>query len=495
MFFLLSLYEIFFMKKIILILLISISGFSQTLIGDKIYGEVAEDIFGEHVAISANGSTIIVSARLNDHNASICGSAVVYRNVLGNWIQVGARFYGTSVNEGLGKNVAISADGSIIAISANKLDNGSSQSEGVVYIYQNIADNWILLGQPILGKVIGDFAGTSIALSADGTIIAITSPGNDDNGDISGQLRVFQYNSNAWLQIGQDINGLNASDALGYDVSLSNNGTRVAVSAINDFNNNQTGFVKVFDYINNVWTQIGQTISGNAVQDNFGRSIALSENGTTLIVGTTGSDVNGSNSGSATIYDYTSNNWVQVGQTIHGTSNSYSFGWEVSITNDGNIIAIGSAYLYYKGQVKIFQRNANTWSQLGNDINGDFNYDNFGTNMISSDGTTIITGAQYNDFIGSNAGQVKVYDLTALLTNNSFVQTNFSIYPNPVSEILTIELQNSLELQKVNFYNSLGQFIKTSKTSSINVSDLSKATYYVEVITNQGKATKTIIIK
>ncbi|WP_264560022.1 T9SS type A sorting domain-containing protein [Flavobacterium sp. N2270] len=481
------------MKQLLLILLITFSGYSQTLIGDKLYGEVAEDIFGEHVAISSDGNTIIVSARLNDQNADLCGSAVVYKNITNVWTQVGARFYGTSYLEGVGKNVAISADGSIIAIAANKLDNGSSQSEGVVYVYQNILDNWVLLGQPILGKNYGDFAGTNIDLSSDGTIIAITSPGNDDNGSNSGQLRIFQYISNTWTQIGQDINGLNALDALGYDVSLSNNGTRVAVSAINDLNNNQTGFVKVFDYINNIWTQIGQTINGIAAEDRFGTSIALSGNGNTLIIGATGSDVNGSNSGAVSIYDYVSNNWVQAGQTIYGTS---SFGWEVSITEDGNIIATGSLFInYYKGQIKIFQRNSNNWIQIGNNIDGDFNYDNFGTNMISSDGTTIITGAQYNDFIGSNAGQVKVYDLTSLLNSNGFVQANFLVYPNPTYETLTIELKNNLELKKVNFYNTLGQIVKTSKNTTTNVSDLAKGTYFVEIITNQGKATKTIVIE
>ncbi|MCB6037788.1 T9SS type A sorting domain-containing protein, partial [Flavobacterium psychrophilum] len=69
------------------------------------------------------------------------------------------------------------------------------------------------------------------------------------------------------------------------------------------------------------------------------------------------------------------------------------------------------------------------------------------------------------------------------------------IYPNPVSEILNIALQEGLQLQKVNFYNTLGQLIKTTNHLETNVSSFAKGNYFVEVITNQGKATKTIIIQ
>ncbi|MEB3383069.1 leucine-rich repeat domain-containing protein [Flavobacterium psychrophilum] len=83
-----------------------------------------------------------------------------------------------------------------------------------------------------------------------------------------------------------------------------------------------------------------------------------------------------------------------------------------------------------------------------------------------------------------------------LLSNHSFaIESNLKIYPNPVSEILNIALQEGLQLEKVNFYNTLGQLIKTTNHSEINVSSFAKGNYFVEVMTNQGKATKTIIIQ
>ncbi|MCB5987342.1 leucine-rich repeat protein, partial [Flavobacterium psychrophilum] len=84
----------------------------------------------------------------------------------------------------------------------------------------------------------------------------------------------------------------------------------------------------------------------------------------------------------------------------------------------------------------------------------------------------------------------------SLLSNHSFaIESNLKIYPNPVSEILNIALQEGLQLEKVNFYNTLGQLIKTTNHSEINVSSFAKGNYFVEVMTNQGKATKTIIIQ
>ncbi|EKT3964331.1 leucine-rich repeat domain-containing protein [Flavobacterium psychrophilum] len=84
----------------------------------------------------------------------------------------------------------------------------------------------------------------------------------------------------------------------------------------------------------------------------------------------------------------------------------------------------------------------------------------------------------------------------SLLSNHSFaIESALKIYPNPVSEILNIALQEDIQLEKVNFYNTLGQLIKTTNHSEINVSSFAKGNYFVEIMTNQGKVTKTIIIQ
>ena len=85
--------------------------------------------------------------------------------------------------------------------------------------------------------------------------------------------------------------------------------------------------------------------------------------------------------------------------------------------------------------------------------------------------------------------------INGVLSNNTFVKNSFSIYPNPSNDIVKISLENNLQLEKVTFYNQLGQLIKTATTNVVSTSELAKGSYYVEVITTEGKATKQLIIQ
>ncbi len=85
--------------------------------------------------------------------------------------------------------------------------------------------------------------------------------------------------------------------------------------------------------------------------------------------------------------------------------------------------------------------------------------------------------------------------INGVLANDSFVTTNFSMYPNPSNGIVNISLENNMQLEKVNFYNQLGQLVKTATNHVISTSELAKGSYFVEVITNNGKATKQLVTK
>ena len=55
---------------------------------------------------------------------------------------------------------------------------------------------------------------------------------NDGNGSNSGHVRVYQSVADTWTQIGQDIDGDASNDQFGHSVSLSSNGSIVAIGAI-----------------------------------------------------------------------------------------------------------------------------------------------------------------------------------------------------------------------------------------------------------------------
>ena len=161
------------------------------------------------------------------------------------------------------------------------------------------------LGQDIDGESSGDNFGWSVSLNADGTRVAIGAPLNDRSGNDSGNVRVYELDSsNNWQQLGQDIHGEAAGDQSGYSVSLSADGTRLAIGlAFNDGGGNDSGSVRVYKLdANNNWQKIVLDIDGEAAGDQSGYSVSLNAYGTRLAIGAPFNDGSGNDSGSVRVY-------------------------------------------------------------------------------------------------------------------------------------------------------------------------------------------------
>ena len=76
-----------------------------------------------------------------------------------------------------------------------------------------------------------DESGSSVSLSADGSTVAIGAPFNKVNGQELGHVRIYQYIDSSWQQLGADIDGEAEGDESGYSVSLSADGSTVAIGA------------------------------------------------------------------------------------------------------------------------------------------------------------------------------------------------------------------------------------------------------------------------
>lgn len=83
---------------------------------------------------------------------------------------------------------------------------------------------WIQTGSDIDGEAAGDNSGTSVSISSDGSIVAIGAYYNDGNGSSSGHVRVYENSGGNWVQMGSDIDGEAGGDYSGISVSLSSNG-------------------------------------------------------------------------------------------------------------------------------------------------------------------------------------------------------------------------------------------------------------------------------
>nr|WP_315252223.1 T9SS type A sorting domain-containing protein [uncultured Flavobacterium sp.] len=478
------------MKKILLFILLPIAGFAQSQIGNDIYGDAGNNQFGSSVAISADG-TIFASGGIGFNTVR------VYKNEGGSWIQLGTDLK-SSWNSGT--SISLSSDGSIIAI-GNPENSNNGSNAGSVDVYKNVSGTWTTIGN-LYGLTAGDFFGTSVSISSDGSILGIGAYNKNGSAVRSGQVTVFQNISGSWTQIGNAINGKLASERFGKELKISADGSILAVGAPeSDGNGSDSGQVRVFQNISGNWTQIGNDINGEAEGDLSGNNLALSSDGTILAIGAPRNDGNGSDSGHVRVYFNNAGTWKQIGSDINGEEYRDYSGQDVALSSDGIILAVGAIYNYGKagkntGHVRTYQNVAGVWKKFGSDIDGTAVDDNSGGSLaFSSNGRVLVIGAVANALKGPYTGQVRVFSLTGMLSTDKFVMDNFSVSPNPASELITISLDKGLSLEKVNIYNTLGQLIKTENKNVISVNTLSKGTYFFEVITDKGKGTKQIIVQ
>jgi len=246
--------------------------------------------------------------------------------------------------------------------------------------------------------------------------VAIGAPYNDGNGTDAGHVRIYSYISGTWTQVGSDIDGEAAGDYSGFSVSLSSDGSTVAIGA----NQNDgaiganSGHVRIYSYISGTWTQLGSDIDGEAAGDYSGQSVSLSSDGSTVAIGATRNvGATGTNSGHVRIYSYISGTWTQVGSDINGEAKHNQSGWSVSLSGNGSTVAIGSyanngANGLASGHVRIYKNISGTWTQVASDIDGEAADDYSGHSVsLSSDGGTVAIGAYRNS---TYAGHVRVYE-------------------------------------------------------------------------------------
>jgi len=133
-----------------------------------------------------------------------------------------------------------------VAIGAYRND-GTGSDAGHVRVYEYSGSAWVQKGGDIDGEAAGDYSGYSVSLSSDGSIVAIGAYFNDGTGISAGHVRVYEYSGSSWSQKGGDIDGEASGDRSGHSVSLSSDGSIVAIGAIyNDGAGTDAGHVRVY---------------------------------------------------------------------------------------------------------------------------------------------------------------------------------------------------------------------------------------------------------
>lgn len=369
----------------------------------------ANDMFGASVAISGDGTTVVVgvpgddsTATGIDGNAALggapsSGAAYIYAHTAGGWGQQAyVKASNTALDNLFGAKVAISTDGSTIAIGAP----GRTSTAGAVYVFVRNGASWSQQAMLTASNAEGDDRfGTTLAFSANGSILAVGASG--ENGDGSGEgnnsaadagaAYVFTRAGAVWSQQAY-LKASNAQedDLFGSALAMNAAGTLLAIGATGE--SNGAGAVYVFTGNGATWTQSASITAPNAEPlDAFGSSLAMSADGNTLAVGAPLEDgtVTGAQAfpidpppavpppdpnvppppgapnplpttfqglcaaavlrpsvgcESGAVYIFVRDGTWSAQSYIKGSNNEYEdrFGTSVALTADGNAIAIGS---------------------------------------------------------------------------------------------------------------------------------------------------------
>jgi hypothetical protein len=304
----------------------------------------AGDRFGLALALSDDGSTLIVGAPEEDSGARVIngnergsalsdsGAAYVFVRSGGAWNQQAyLKVPNPDVGDELGTSVAVSADGNTVVVGApcedsratrvdGNAENNNASDAGAAYVFVRSGTSWSLQSYIKASNTDSeDWFGYSVALSDNGNTLAVGAPwedsaatgvgGNQANNAVAkaGAVYVFTRSGTTWsAPIYVKASTTDSKDWFGWSVALSGDGATLAVAAPHegggsggiggDQANNgrpQSGAVYVFAQSGATWQQTAYIKAGNPeTEDEFGWALALSDNGDTLAIGAPGEDSN-----------------------------------------------------------------------------------------------------------------------------------------------------------------------------------------------------------
>jgi hypothetical protein len=367
-----------------------------TLAPDGLVAGESPGHFGQSVVLSAGGNTALIGAPVADGEA---GAVRVFTRTGSTWTEQAelAPKLGEEIgNGGFGSSVALSAEGNMAVIG----DPGDDGGAGAAWAFtRSESGAWTQRGGKLTGigeEGEGQF-GSSVELSAKGSAALIGGPG--DAGKV-GAAWAFALSGETWSQQGTKLTGAGESGAgeFGRSVALSKEGTVALIGAPGD--SGKAGAAWVFTAsAEGAWGQQGGKLTGGEEEGEgqFGSSVALSADGDTVLVGGPADD---SNIGAAWVFTRTeAPAWGQQGGKLTGgeEEGEGQFGSSVALSADGDTVLVGGpADDSNIGAAWVFTRTeAPAWGQQGGKLTGgeEEGEGRFGSSVaLSADGDTVLIG-------------------------------------------------------------------------------------------------------
>jgi antibiotic biosynthesis monooxygenase (ABM) superfamily enzyme len=216
-----------------------------------------------------------------------------------------------------------------------------------------------------------------------------------------------------FVQLGPKLVGAGAvgNAFQGRSVAISANGNTAIVGGTLDDGSN--GAAWIWTRTGDVWTQQGSKLVGSGAVGNAnqGNAVSISADGNTAIVG---GPFDNNQLGAAWIWTRNASVWTQQGNKLVGsaTGGNAQQGWSVTLSADGNTAIVGGPMDSNSsggGAVWVFTRSGGVWSQQGNKLAGSGAVGNSSRQgysvALASDGNTAIVGG-YGDNAANGAAWV-----------------------------------------------------------------------------------------
>jgi FG-GAP repeat len=296
-------------------------------------GEIGDGRFGESVAVSADGNTALIGAPR-------AGAVWVFTRSGVAWTQQGAELTptGGAGSDGFGKDVALSADGN-----AALIGDPDASSSGAAWVFTRSGSTWMQSAELTgVGASKENHFGEGVALSGDGETALIGGPCSYyGSGNCTAAAWVFTRSGETWTQQGSKLTGAgeSADGDFGESVALSADGGEALIGAPRE--SERHGAAWVFTRSGETWAQQGAKLTaGDSEYGEFGDSVALSGNGEEALIGEPWDD---GIVGAAWLFTRSGETWTLQGDKLTGAGEIGlgKFGGSVAISEDGATMLIG----------------------------------------------------------------------------------------------------------------------------------------------------------
>lgn len=310
--------------------------------------------------------------------------------------------------DGFASAISMSGDGATAIVGVPDADHIAGDGTvtgqtGAIYIYSRSGNSWSLqerIEMPSIIHQTGNF-GTAVNLSRDGDVMLVNSQAHNLN-PATGAILNYRYGKSylytrsgtTWSNIQTIAGGFATDSRFGYYQSLSGDGKQSVFHNRGDSNGgSNTGSISFYSRTTGNFTNIASRIKGSTwmAGDRYGESLAMDYLGETCVVGTPLYD-NGK--GNVHVWTRSGSTWTEQ-QDISNPLSTGSFGSDVDITSDGNMIIIGA---YGSSKIYIYERNGSTWTETAS-------FDADDTTSGDQLGIFVQVNDNKDKFIASSPGQ------------------------------------------------------------------------------------------